>query len=277
MLHAQNCPGKLIRSVCQQEEREALEQKGRDVEKAIAAALDRHADLQRQRVSTSTRAADAAAALAAVRAQQRHHASSASHTLGGLPFNPLVSTPYIPVRTSLEHVTDTDPGQSHPSSHASDTSTGLRLAAPGVTGALIQSKRCPRVLRAPLYQPPREIAAFRSSAGISYEDLRAAADPAGPLVDFSRHALADLAQRVCARKAAQLQLPSADVCWFVQTVYEVAEGAAVSVSATLSSPECLASFVLHYVVSRLEMTLITAAASQEDSGVLPAPCCNTCA
>eukprot|EP00892_Ulva_mutabilis_P001618 jgi/Ulvmu1/11457/UM076_0033.1 len=59
-------------------------------------------------------------------------------------------------------------------------------------------------------------------------------------------------------KAWEMQTTPAQVCWFMQTQYEVAPGLAVSYSTTLSSPECVGSMVLHMLACYLEFSLFTA-------------------
>ena len=110
------------------------------------------------------------------------------------------------------------------------------------------------------------MSSFRMHATISCADLHAAADPSARLVDFQQHCLGELTQTVMARKAACMGCAIGNVCWIIETPYEVVEGGRLSASATLSSRECCASFAVHFLASRLELTLISAAAEIQVPG-----------
>lgn len=99
---------------------------------------------------------------------------------------------------------------------------------------------------------PRPIAAFAAHSSISYPDI----------LDSARHkepeCLRILLEQFRLRKAWTMHRLPAQVCWFVQTQYEVSPGVALSYSTSLSSPECVAAMVLHYMASYLEFALFTA-------------------
>lgn len=189
---------------------------------------------------------------------------------------PTTSAVSIAARAGLGHGTGTasTAGQQPSSEGTVRQPTALRGVC-NPPGTLILGRSSPTALRQPCAQPPPPISSFRGTAGISYADLRAAADPSTRLLDFSRHPLAEVTDRVCVAKAARLGLARGDVCWFVQTRYYAAEGLPLSVSATMSSPECMASFALHFLLSQVELLLVTAAASSmEEHGTCAdgAPC-----
>lgn len=263
-----------------QAERDAILEKIHDAKRRVPLAQNRHVELQRQLVVLSTRNADAASALAALRSlQPPTPATTAAAATTRITQGP--SGQSSGLGTSATVVCgghDDDTCMLQPSSIRG----GPRVSS--AAGPQAPRQACTALARAPkprgtptLQQPwapsPRPIAEFLSAATISYGDLRAAADPAARLVNFSQHAMSTLLPQAMASKAARLRPAQActDVCWFVQTPYEVATGTPLSVSASLSSPECTASFALHFLMSKLELTFITAASECSGSGAGVAP------
>ena len=108
------------------------------------------------------------------------------------------------------------------------------------------------------FQPdllPPPIASFDGFASISYEDLLEASGAPSRIMSFSEMGCLDAvhaAQSVAAQRAG---VGAARICWFVQSHYEVAPGVPLSFSTSLSSPECVASFVLHMVFAQTEVAV----------------------
>lgn len=125
-------------------------------------------------------------------------------------------------------------------------------AAPATGTVARRSFQPPRTQDAAL---PRAIASFDHSAGISYGDIveSAAAEAGEPGMCMQK-----VLEQCRFRKAWALYSMPAQVCWFVQTQYDVFRGIPLSYSTTLSSPECIASMALHFLVSCLEFSLFTA-------------------
>ena len=102
--------------------------------------------------------------------------------------------------------------------------------------------------------PPR-ISSFRTVAGISYADLKECSGSAGRGIDFTHTSLPDLIRRVRAEKAAREGCGVGEVCFFLQLHWDAAPGLPLSMSSTLSTPECVASSVLMYLAADLEALL----------------------
>lgn len=124
--------------------------------------------------------------------------------------------------------------------------------------------------------PLRAIADFPHHAPLAYTDILEASGSREWLVDFSRVSLLELMDEHQSRTVAALpkapgggQHGAADVCWFVQLGIEVAAGMQLSLSTTLSSPECVGSAALHHLLSKLESAFLSAAASR---GAASLPC-----
>lgn len=232
-------------------------------------------------MSLSTRNADAAAALAAVRAEAAATSSRvpSEQRQAGKPPDLAASATDVEARACLGHSVGTSPSSSHrPSDAATVTALPHTAAAPRLSGSLVSTRHRPHVLQQPTHQPPQPIESFRRTARISYADLRAAADRSTRLIDFAQHPLAELTDRVIGAKAAQLGLPNSRgaVCWFVHTDRQVAEGRTLMISTSLSSPECMASFSIHFLTTRLELLLIAAATANQDNGACVHVCTSAC-
>eukprot|EP00892_Ulva_mutabilis_P004397 jgi/Ulvmu1/2329/UM013_0177.1 len=136
----------------------------------------------------------------------------------------------------------------------------------------------PRHTASPLYHTlspvPPPVSSFRATASISYGDLLEASGSATGTVDFTGASMAALVRSVRAAKAAQLGCAERDVCFFMQLHWLAcwaepggapgssgggavggAEGVPLSVSTSLSSPECAAAFALTFLAGDLELLL----------------------
>eukprot|EP00892_Ulva_mutabilis_P001598 jgi/Ulvmu1/11439/UM076_0013.1 len=217
----------------QQAEHDEAQRSVQNAQQRLSDTQERHATLQRHRVDLSSRNANAAAALAAARAaaacadRSTQHAPAAAAATAPLP------TASQPPRSC--HVT---------------------------AGTLILQQRRAHSLFTTSVPQPLRISSFHAAASISVADICAVAGGAGSPLDFSQHTLPSLLEKALGQRAARhgcAARPSA-VCWFVQMQYAVEPGLPLSASATLSSPECLASFVLQFMMVRLELALLTHAA-----------------
>lgn len=131
-------------------------------------------------------------------------------------------------------------------------------------------------LHSPTPTSPPPISSFSHRAAISHADLLEASGSQTGRVDFSRHGLRALVEQSLITAAARMHAdsprppPVSEVCWFVQMDHCAAPGLPLSLSSTLSSSECVASAVAHYLLSKLEFALLAAAAA---AGV---PCYRSC-
>eukprot|EP00892_Ulva_mutabilis_P004396 jgi/Ulvmu1/2328/UM013_0176.1 len=129
----------------------------------------------------------------------------------------------------------------------------------------------PRHTTATLYQAqsplPPTISSFRATAGIGHVDLLEASGSTSGTLDFSVVSMPELVRRVRVSKAARLGCAPEEVCYFVQLHWDaatelpmgtaaqaaVAEAAQpLSLSSTLSTPECVASFAIMVLLADLE-------------------------
>eukprot|EP00892_Ulva_mutabilis_P004394 jgi/Ulvmu1/2326/UM013_0174.1 len=117
---------------------------------------------------------------------------------------------------------------------------------------------------------PPPISTFRATASISYADLLEASGSTTRTLDFAEASMPDMIRSVRAAKAARLGCAERDVCFFMQLHWTVASavdslmssegqlgapGLPLSMSSTLSTPECVASSVLMYLASDLERVI----------------------
>ena len=241
----------------------------REVERQISTARSSHAMLQRDRAVLSARLASASEALAAAAtcasaaplATPPVAALRSQTSVAGAPRHPRQRTP----QPHTSPVCDTPTSSANPTAPPAADAQGSHRAA----------VRVPHQRRAGLYDrhaqdgAPRAIHAFRRHAAVSYRDLHAMAGGSSDLINFTQHSFGNLLDAVLSHKATLLEAPGGcdDVCWFPQAHYDAAPGTPLSTSATLSSPECLASFAVVFLLTRLELALITAVADQAGSAV----------
>lgn len=135
--------------------------------------------------------------------------------------------------------------------------TALHMRAPQHLAVIPQAglrswQRVPNTL-------PPPVASFRHCAGISYKDVLDTSGEPGPYVNFSRAGLQSLVTATKARKASAARAAPGSVCWFVLSEYEVAPGLPLSYTSTMSTPECVASVAIHFLLMHFEFALCTAA------------------
>lgn len=121
------------------------------------------------------------------------------------------------------------------------------------------------------HTPPPTIQSFKHSTGVSYDLLYKAASSLmedSPVHQSSRSIVEEFKRDA----AKALQCSTSQVCWFVVTYLEAAPGVHLSFSSSLSSPECVASFVLSFLCSGLEFGMVTAALDAKGMS-LPLHCC----
>eukprot|EP00892_Ulva_mutabilis_P004395 jgi/Ulvmu1/2327/UM013_0175.1 len=111
---------------------------------------------------------------------------------------------------------------------------------------------------------PRRISSFRATAGICYADLLEASGSKTGVLDFTAVSMAALIRSVRVAKAARLGCAESDVCFFMQLHWLAVPGAGwegadadapglpLSMSSTLSTPECVASSIVMYLFTDLE-------------------------
>lgn len=211
-------------------------------------------DLQRMRVKLSSRHADAVVALAAALSAQAPASATAPRGPSAAA-TPLTAT-YIAARACLRHDADL-----HPGADAQPPDTRHPAGPPVRASAVLKQPSRVQSLHDRWLRPPRPIESFRASASISCGDIREASGTAAALPDYSQHSIAALIEKVCQDKAFRsCKGPPDEVCWFAQMHFEAAPGVPISASATLSTAECVASFGMHFLLTRLELALITAIA-----------------
>eukprot|EP00892_Ulva_mutabilis_P002220 jgi/Ulvmu1/1199/UM108_0027.1 len=119
--------------------------------------------------------------------------------------------------------------------------------------------RC-RLTSADLYAAPDllppPISSFRCCAGIGYQNLLEASASASGIIDFAVTGFLDVLQAAQTAAAQRLTCGQSHICWFMQSHYEVAPGVPLSFSSTLSSPECVASIVLHCMLGQVEVSIL---------------------
>lgn len=244
------------RCPCMQAEADALLQQILTVQGRLRAAEDRQADLHSTRVALSTRLADAASALIAARTATKHAAASHSHAL------PPADAAARPQGMRTRAPTHT-PGSSTCS--ASSSLHSLQTDA-----SPTEDTRPLPGLRDPLASAPPPIHAYSCAVGISCADLACAF---GSPPDFSNQSTARQVKQVCISRARAVGCAAgpAAVCWFVELEHEASPGLPLSLSAALSTPECLASAVLHSVLQRLHLALLTAGVDDSPGEHISAP------
>ena len=221
----------------------AVQTQIRNARTLIAAAEDRRSALQSTRVVLSTRIADATAVLVATRSLAKRAALRDAHASQS---GDTVSLTRLP-----------DPRHAYATSPCSTASSPVQQPHPSsITGGLLRRPR----LHDRLDCAPAPLNSFSYSAAIAYADLRNMAGDGDRLIDFSQHSTAQLVDQVCISRAHAVGCAAgpAAVSWFVQLDHEVAPGRHLSLSASLSSPECLASLMLQSALMRLHLALLTA-------------------
>lgn len=118
----------------------------------------------------------------------------------------------------------------------------------------------PRHTSSTIYTPldplPPAVSSFRRCAGIAYTDLIEASGSFSRLIDFSDTGFLDVVHTAQATAAKRLGCSQEEVCWFVQSHYEVVPGVPLSFSTSISTPECAVSAVLHALLGQLESAIL---------------------
>lgn len=117
-------------------------------------------------------------------------------------------------------------------------------------------------------EPPLPLDAFKTHVPLSL-NLILDSLPDGSTVHAD--AFARGVRQAKAGAAAQLELPASELCWHVQSEYEVAEGSPLAFSAALRSLECIASLQLQHHTVMLEMAFLRAAQQHANSEAHSAP------
>lgn len=110
------------------------------------------------------------------------------------------------------------------------------------------------LFRDPL-DPPLPLDAFETHVPLSLDLIRDSL-PDGGAVQVDQFTRSVRQAKVGA--AAQLELPATEICWHIQSEYEVAEGSRLAFSAALRSLECIASLQLQHHAVMLEMAFLRA-------------------
>ena len=120
--------------------------------------------------------------------------------------------------------------------------------------------------------PPAPIHSFKHCASIPHELLYRATTDTSPLSNFTHQSSRRLIDEYKKKVAESLGCSQSQVCWFAQMHLQVAPGKHLSYSATLSSPKCVASFVLHYICGSLECGMLNAALDAMGALLPVTPC-----
>lgn len=227
-----------------------LDKKISGAQQQLSSERARHAALQRCHVGLSSRVADAATALMAA------HASATAAGPGCLPQPPDSAAAHAEHAEHAEHVHGTGSTRTRV---ATLPSASLRLDDHAPSAVVPVQTRRPG-LYGPYTRPPPGISTFRRWEDISHDDLCAVAGADSGLIDFSQHSLTSLIDRAVQKKAAEVGVAGrkGGVCWFVQMKYDVAPAVPLSVSASMSSPECFASYAAQFLLMRFEFIMINA-------------------
>eukprot|EP00892_Ulva_mutabilis_P000106 jgi/Ulvmu1/10096/UM006_0043.1 len=237
------------------------------LQQQLAAAQDRSADLQRRRIAVSSRLVQAASDLKSLAAANASISTAPEHSTARSDEPPrqpgprAATAPAATIRTCMS-----DSAASEQTETRSAACTSMRHG--DVQSAVVPRRSRRDSMYAPYAQPPPAVSDFRTVAGISHDDVCAVAGAVSGLIDFTQHTLTTLVDTACAHEAERLGHGGyqGSICWFVQTKYEAARGVRISASATMSSPECLASYAAHFLIARLEFVLITTAAQCLSAG-----------
>lgn len=226
-----------------QEERATLQGHLAQLQQRISRGRAELASLQRHRTEASKRLTSAISALAAAGCPRSGGScpgsdSSCAGTEHQLPHPVTAAPPAPPVATRTRR-----------------TSEPTRAAPACASAVAIRTADPPRTNDAAL---PPPITSFRHHASISYDDIRHASEAAAGAGDGQRLCMRKVLEQCMFRKAWAAGWAPGQVCWFVQTQYEVAPGVPLSYSTTLSTPECIGSMALHFLASCLEFSLFVA-------------------
>lgn len=147
--------------------------------------------------------------------------------------------------------------------HQSDTSS---------VNNTVVGKKVHRGLCTDPLAPPAPIHSFKHCASIPHELLYRATTDTSPLSNFTHQSSRRLIDEYKEKVAESLGCSQSQVCWFAQMHLQVAPGKHLSYSATLSSPKCVASFVLHYICGSLECGMLNAALDAMGALLPVTPC-----
>ena len=248
----------------------------------LTASHSKQTELQRRRIALSTRHTDAAVSLTALTSSATCATSAPAAPPPQTSCSGLSSsTTAAALRASLGH-TDASPHTSAAPAPSAATAPSHTHANSTCTAVVPVMPRQHRTFynppgRNPWTEAPRPIGSFRHCAGISYADLHAVAEGSSDLIDLRRQSVVSLIEKATLRKAQQMGVsgtgvPGDDICWFAEMPYEAAPGVPLSTSATIGSPECVATLAVHWILTQLELALITAATDcmgREASEVIP--------
>lgn len=247
-----------------QAERDRVEHEVTQHKLRLADAHERQAAMQRQRVELSSRRANATAGLAGLRAthppRNSTAASAAARSTSSSRSSASATTAtYVAAQACLR-----DPGAARPLDHRLPAAAARPPLQASSVSTLVPCNRrdVHGSLFTPWVQAPPPIQSFPHTSDICIADLCAVAGVAQGLLDFTQHSIASLIDKAMAEKCAQSGAAPGSVCWFVQTNYSITPDRRLSVSSSLSSPECLAAFVLQFMLTRLELALVTHANDQ---------------
>ena len=262
-----------------QAERDHLEHQIAACQRRLTISHSKQAELQRRRIALSTRHADAAVSLTALTSSTPATPPPPASCSG------LESSTTAGVLRARLGRKDASPGPPHTSAapapspatapsrmHAGGPSTAVVSVTPRQHGTFYIPPG-----QNPWTEAPRPIGSLRHCAGISYTDLRSVAEGSSDLIDLCQQSVMSLIEKATLRKAQQMGVsgtgvPGDDICWFAEMPYEAAPGVPLSTSATISSPECIASLGVQIILTQLELALITAATDcmgNEGSEVIP--------
>ena len=249
-----------------------LECKISTCKQALTAARDKQTQLQRSSIALSTRSAEAAVVLATL-------SDGTPACPGARPAPPIAASPASVsglgasataasaraclVNRDTSAATSAAIGHSTATSARSHADTSMTAVVPLINRHRLGSFYDPPG-RDAWDKAPRAIDSFRCCAGISYDDLRDVCEGTSDLIDFSQQSIVSLIEKASRRKVAQWtnrgpRVSGDDICWFPQMHYDAAPGVPFSSSATISSPECLASLAIQIQLSRLHYALVNAA------------------
>lgn len=226
-------------------------------------------------------------AMAALSARRRRDGPPAPQTLPStLPENPVSPPPPEPPvsREPLVPVLESnrrrhDSGRHRSSGRAPRASCGSQHRPVHPLPKAVTSS--PQTVFAAAPPAVTPITSFAHLDSISFEDLLEASGSRTRDVDFSRMGMLALVDRCQQEKLRSGRVENAGrhvratgagaaadrVCWFVHTSAPASTDQELSLSSTLSSPECIASTVLHYMLAKIEGALLTAE-SEEVSGTV---------
>lgn len=237
-------PGDAMQDQCA-----SLELQVQELQARVNASRDKRASLRHAHYEQFTRLSDAKDTLSGITVQE--HGPQLAHSEGS-PASPQATS-----RPSLHNAIRLQ--TKHDSSSMVLHNTMIRSSAR-------------RGLCTDPDTPPAPIHTFTHMAGLSYELVRRVAS--NILEDSLTCQSSRSVIEQCKQEAAEgLGCSASHVCWFLMTYLQAAPGAPLSFSSSLSSPECVSSFVLSFMCSGLEFGMVTAALDAH--GALPTSAVST--